>query len=195
MTDLDRGIISWTGTGVVGGGVSVFYATPGGSFMTKLHDFFSAIIGFFPATVTLTFPSSGDTIDSATGHLVGSWTGTTQTNLNGLDAASYSGRSGATIGWLTNTLVPPGGVYKTSHRVKGRTFLVPVKGSFYQNDGTIEGAVLTSLKTNADALITAGAGHFHIWHRPSPGGSDGVAAPVVSSRIKDKVAVLTSRSV
>lgn len=196
MVDIDRGIVSWSGTGLVGSGVSVFYATPGGAVMNHLKTFFSAIAGWLPSTVTISFPTTGDTIDDTTGHLVGSWSGAVNTPVTGGANTPYSNRAGVAVGWLTNVIVPPGGIYKTSHRVKGRTFLVPLAGTIWDSaDGTLSGAGLSSLNTSATALISNCAGHLQVWHRPSPGGSDGRAATVLSCRIKDHSAALLSRSV
>jgi hypothetical protein len=195
VTDLDRGIVSWSGSGVVGGGVSVFYATPGGSFMSLLHTFFDNLKGNFPNVVTFQFPSSGDTIDSATGHLVGGWTGTTLTNVTGTSSQPFSGLSGCCVNWLTNTIVPAHGG-KPPRKLRGRTFLVPLANVDYDTDGTLAAALLTQLATETNTLISGGAGHFQVWHRPTtPGATDGVAGPVVSARFKDHAAVLHSRAV
>jgi phospholipase/lecithinase/hemolysin len=64
----------------------------------------------------------------------------------------------------------------------------------FDTDGTLSGAAYTQIKSAADALIAAGAGNFVVWHRPTTkGGTDGSFGPVVSSRLRDKAAVLTSR--
>jgi hypothetical protein len=71
---------------------------------------------------------------------------------------------------------------------------VPLTGTIFDTDGTLTTAGLTSLNTNANTLITSGAGHFQVWHRPTtPGGTDGASAPVLGVKISDKAAVLTSR--
>jgi hypothetical protein len=143
--------------------------------------------------VTLTFPTAGDTIDSATGHLVGTWSGAFQANVTGGASTPFAAPSGVACTWLTSTVVP-GSPGKAPHRVHGRTFLVPLTGTVWDTDGTLSTAALTSLNTNAHALITSGGGHFQVWHRPTTkGGTDGAAAPVLDVKISDKAAILTSR--
>lgn len=193
MATIDRGVVTWTGTPVIGGGVTVMYARPGASLMAGIRTFFSALAGWIPNGVTLNFPSTGDSIEETTGDLVGSWTGSALTSVSGGYSGTFSGAAGASITWLTNTIIPATGGHP-AHKVHGRTFLVPAAGTLLDTDGTLSTAAIASLNSAAADLITYAGGHFVVWHRPTaPGASDGVAAEVISKRIRDKAAVLTSR--
>lgn len=193
MPDIDQGIVTWTG-GPIGTGVTVMYATPGGSFMAAIRTFYATIAGSLSNYVTLSFPSSGNTIDSATGHLTGSWSGTTLSTVTGTGGGFTSAPSGACVNWLTSTIVPGYPPSGTPHVARGRTFVVPLATNSYDSDGTIGTSAFTSIKSAADALVAAGAGHFVVWHRPVPGTSAGGAiADVIAAKVRDRAAVLTSR--
>jgi hypothetical protein len=97
------------------------------------------------------------------------------------------------INWMTNTIVPVGSSSKTSHRMRGRTFIVPVQPALYTNNGDLQASSVLGIKTAADALISGGAGHMVLWHRPATGASDGVSGPVISSSVHTRIAVLRSR--
>jgi hypothetical protein len=98
---------------------------------------------------------------------------------------------GAAVNWLT-------GAVHHGHRVRGRTFLVPLAAAAYESNGTLLNSYLTIIR-NAAAAYIASAANPVVWSRPtrtpgSPGNNaDGAAFTVVASQVNDKVAVLTSR--
>ena len=66
--------------------------------------------------------------------------------------------------------------------------------SAYQSDGSLAVAGLASMQTASSALVNDATGMaFTIYHKPTPGGTDGYGATVTSASISDKVAVLRSR--
>lgn len=193
VTNIDRGVVTWSGPGVVGGGLTVMYAKPGGSLMSHMRDFFEALKTILPNNLQLTYPTSGDTIDSATGNLVGAWTGPTLTPTIGTSSASYASPAGACVNWVTGTIIPAH-AGKPPRLLRGRTFLAPLVPVAFDVDGTLSGPGFSQIKAAADALVVAGAASFVVWHRPtSPGGTDGAVGDVLSARLRDKAAVLTSR--
>ena len=69
--------------------------------------------------------------------------------------------------------------------------MCPLLASEFQTDGTITAACLNTLQTAANTLVAADV--LSIWHRPSPGGSDGNSAPIEGATIADRVTALRSR--
>lgn len=193
MTSLNRLVIAWAGGPVVGAAVTVLHfsasdnsAPPVGAVKAA----FAAAASSFPAQVTWTFPNSGDVIDDTTGNLVGAWSttggGSVTGSLNGNTAAGV----GACIGWTTGGIVT--GAAGKPHRLRGRTFLVPLSVGEYDVSGALNSTSLTRLGTLANAIQASGP--LAIWHRPTTkGGSDGNSYGVISNRIRPKVAYLSSR--
>lgn len=192
MTTLNRVLISWTGSGAVGGGVTVLHydgsdnaAPPVAAIKTALGKYPL----LFPANVTLTVPNTGDRIDDTTGHLTGVWSAAGGGSVVMSNSGGYAAGVGACIGWTTGGIVNG---TKGPRKLRGRSFLVPLAGPVYQGDGTITDTELVKLQEIADGLRTAGP--LAVWHRPTTvGGSDGNSYAVLSARVRDKVAFLKSR--
>ena len=185
MADLQRVVITWTGgTGLPG--VNVVYGdTSVPSVVTDMLDFFDAIKGLIPSSVTVNVPSNGDLIDDATGTLSGSWSGSEGGSVTGTSGVSYGAGVGVAIQWNTNGI-------RNGRRVRGRTFVAPLTSDIFQNDGTIGSTPRTTLQTAASAVATAG--HLTIWSRPTTsGGSDGTSNLVLSATVPDRVTALRSR--
>ena len=186
MTSLAKVPVVWSGLPGFPG-VSVFYssAATGGSACAALFAFFTAIKGQFPTGLTWTFPTSGDVFDDSDGGLTGAWTGGTAAPVaaNG-GAGIYAAGTGSVVRWDTSAIVG-------RRRLKGRTFLCPLLSSVYDNNGTIQDPTVAAWQTAANTLVASGA--LHIWHRPSPGGSDGTSSSVTAAAVQDRVASLRSR--
>ena len=192
MTTLNRVVISWSGECVVGTAVSVLHfdgsdnAAPP---VAALLAAFDAQKNNFPSTLTLTFPNAGDRIDDTTGDLAGVWSSTGGGTVTCTGSAPNAAGVGACIGWTTGGIVNG---TKGPRKLRGRTFLVPLSGAVYDGDGTITPASLVSLQSLANALQASGP--LAIWHRPSSAtASDGNSYGVISNKVRDKVAYLSSR--
>jgi hypothetical protein len=109
---------------------------------------------------------------------------------------TYAGGSGAAITWST-------GVILAGHRVKGRTFLVPVVGA-NESDGTLLTAARTAMETGGNALIAVATADFCIWGKTwakdslghtiqPPQQTGGQPCSVISCSVKDMAAQLRSR--
>ena len=153
----------------------------------RVRTFFDTIKSYLPSAVTITFPTEMEELDTATGDLEGTLPIDTLTNVVGTVPGAFSSPTGACVSWSTGQIV-------NGRRLRGRTFLIPLGQTSYQTDGTLLDAVRTgivaagtTLSSFQDNLVLA------IWHRPAPGGSDGVAAQVGSASVTDKAAVLRSR--
>lgn len=185
--DMNRVLVSWSGSGVVGSAVNVlsFAAEGGDPDVGAIGLAYAELQPILPVGVAISVAGSGDTYDDATGTLVGSWTAAGAGSFNGEAAFNPAAGVGACVTWNTGLIV-------NGRRLRGRTFLVPLATSAYDADGTLTASALTALQSFATALLMTGP--MGVWHRPTtPGGSDGAASGVVSYRLRDKVAILTSR--
>lgn len=183
---IDKGV--WVWNGIPGGsGYSILYATPGMGVSGLIKTFFSSIAAALPSGVSVTTPTEGDQIDEATGTLTGVWTGGAGGTTVGTGAPHFAAPTGACVTWSTDGIV-------NGKRVRGRTFLVPLTGDAYQDDGSLRENIRTLMQTAVDTLVSGAAGDLLVWHRPV-GGVGGSAHPVVAGRISDRAAILTSRRV
>lgn len=187
MATLMRLRCTWGGTGITGPGLSTFYQTTAGSvgWADDVLTFFNVASVFYPSGLTLTVPSSGDEIDSATGALTGTWS---EPGTGGTDTATGSGPWAAGVGmqvrWRTSGIV--GG-----RRVVGSTFIVPIMAAFYDSAGTISNTDLATVQGRADALIAAHP-NLVIWSRPTPTRA-GTFNEIESATVPDRVSWLRSR--
>jgi hypothetical protein len=188
MTTLNRLVVAWSGPQIVGQAVTVLHFTASDNAAPNV----AAIVGAFdrltpmlPTGVTLTIPGSGDKIDDTTGELVGVWDAGAGGTKNATGAAKAAAGVGACVTWNTGGIV-------NGRRLKGRTFIVPMANDQYAADGTIENGTLGQINLFANDLKNAGA--LAVWHRPtSKDATDGNSYGVLSFRVRDKVAVLSSR--
>jgi hypothetical protein len=188
MANLMRYRVAWTGTPVVGGGLSTFYFADGtapAAIPTNTKALFTAIKGLFNSGITWNFPNGGDIINDADGALVGSWTGGAATTEVGSTANPYAAGVGCIISWNTT------GIHRR-RRVKGRSFLVPLLSNQYDFDGTILNTAVTTIQNAATALATSST-PLVIWSRPHKGAADGASFAVTAATAMDKVATLKSR--
>jgi len=184
MASLRRIPVTWSGlTGLPG--LSVFYADMATDAGANLATFFSSVSNRFPNGLSWSTPASGDVISDATGAITGAYTGATVISQTGSGGATaYAAGVGVAITWQTAGII-------NGRRLKGRTFMCPILASEFQTDGTITAAALTTLGTAAGVLVTADV--LKIWHRPTPGGTDGISSAVVGYSIADRVTALRSR--
>jgi hypothetical protein len=100
----------------------------------------------------------------------------------------YAGAVGAVVTWRT------GGI-RNGRRIKGRTFLVPLTGNAYENNGSLHADSLGAINTAATALRDgAGSPDLGVYARPTgPGATDGIWHVVTSHSTPDMSAVLRSR--
>lgn len=189
---LYRVVINWTGAPVVGNAVTVLHydgSNQSAPPIAGLKSAFSQYAALFSNNVTLTFPSSGDTIEDTTGHLTGTWSSTGGGQVAGTMAQTSAAGVGACIGWTTGGIVSG---KKGPRRLRGRTFLVPIAKNAFDADGTLDPVVLQTIQNLAAGIMASGP--LAVWHRPTklaPAGGSSYA--VLSSTVHDKVAFLSSR--
>lgn len=197
LTDMNVIRIAWTGfTG--GPGVSTFYSD-GSSLpdLASLRTFLLNLAGVAPTGVTLTFPTSGESIDPADGSLVGSWTvGSAPASVPGTGSGAVCSAQGCMVVWTTNEIAD-------GRNVRGRTFGVPSAAGVFGSDGLLSTAQQGFLTTGAAAVVGA-TPKYVVWHRPKKGPKPsgggpapvirpGGWAPITGKIVPRKAAILSSR--
>lgn len=186
MANLNRVRVELTGSAVTGGGVSTFYFTAGATgFTAALGDFWEAVAAFMPDSCTVIVPNAGETIDLATGQPNGVWTDGTAESHTGSGGSNFFAGVGARAVWETLG-------YNNGRRVRGSTFLVPLRNGVADGAGTIESGVLSDLQDAADALVAAQSPDFVVWTR-AVGGTGGATSAVTAAVVPDKTSWLRSR--
>jgi hypothetical protein len=191
MTDIHR--VRITSSGFPGGpGVTTFYGSDGAALLPALKGLCADFAAYMPSSVVFAYPVVGDIIDPLTGELTGEWTADARAGDTGTGDGSYAAPAGVVIDWETGSILD-------GHRLRGRSFFVPMIGVAFQSDGTVAGDVLSALNSSVNTHQTAMVGNLLVWHRPRavstahPVARDGGFADVSSGHVPDKAAVLRSR--
>lgn len=142
MSLIARIRVTWSGTPVVGPGVSTFYlaSTVSAGWPAALVTLFTAVKNYVPTGVTWTIPNVVDILEATTGELQSSNTpGGGGTVLSSGGAVDYKPGVGGRMRWGTDGVV--GG-----RRVTGTTFLVPMTSQETPN-GVIQGLTVSNITT------------------------------------------------
>lgn len=184
MTALNRYRVKWSGFPGAPG-VSTFFSVAPVDLTPALHAFFFSIRVLLPLSVRIDVESSGDIIADETGMITGTWSFSPEAQVAGDTAGVYSAPSGCVVNWKTGTVI-------NGSRLRGKTFVVPLAGSTYQEDGSINPTSLGIVRGAASVL--AATGDLQVWHRPTTvGAADGSHGQVAAAVVNDMVAVLRSR--
>lgn len=199
MATILRVKLRWTG--LPGGtGYSIFHmrdfsageptVTDSNNAKERVGQFIGQVKPFIPPTVNMQVETETEVIEEANGLMVNVLGGTAGPGASGLGSGTlgYSAPTGAVISWST------GGI-RNGRRIRGRTFLVPLAGNAYQNDGTLEEGCMANLNAAAAALSSiVGTPDLGVYARPTAkGATDGVWHAVTGFRIPDMAAILSSR--
>lgn len=192
MTTLNRVVIEWGGTAVVGRAVTVLHYSASDNVappVAAIRTAFNALAPDIAAGCTIQVPGSGDVIEDTTGALVGSWTASTPPVVTGSGTFSPAAGVGACVTWNTGGIVPG---KKGPRRLRGRTFLVPLSSGAYEPNGTLRDSGLADIQSWASSMLAGGP--LAVWHRPNAAlGLVGNSYGVQSFKVRDKVAFLSSR--
>lgn len=189
MTMLARLRIDWSGSALVGPGLTTLYFDSSKSgFSAAVVTFMNAIKAQHPAGVSWTVPGFGDLIDSETGDLTGAWS---ETGGNTVIAASAGGVYSLGVGYATRW--DTGSIVRGS-RVRGRSYWAPALGSVFGSNGLMTTAANNSVAVAANALVSAVPGALMIWTRPN-GTDGGHASAVISATVPNTPTWLRSRRV
>lgn len=188
MANIKRVRVAWSGGGVTGPGVSTLYFSAAASgFPADLQTFFQAIKAGIPSNVQIDVPNTGDLIDETTGALAGVWTDSGGSSTVGATGAVFAQGAGLRVRWVT------GGVHN-GRRVVGTTFIVPISSIACDTSGTVENTYRGVVNTAASAFVSAQAGDFVIWSKPTPAApSSGESNAVLAAVVPDPVTGLRSR--
>ena len=190
MATVGQTQLKWTGyTGSPGYTTlhaSVTDAASAATYLAALKTWVNAALrAWVPSAVTITVLGEVKILNSATGVMEDSYGGAPQSYVGSATGGLGPGPVGGCITWKTNTLNARG------HKIRGRTFAVPMAATYFDTDGTLTSAGLTTLSNAAISYLTDVPFPI-VWHRPV-GGAGGIIAPIVSSAITDQAAVLRSR--
>lgn len=202
MTQIQRQRLVWTGFPGAPG-VTTLYFGDAASAQSAVHDWLVAIQSWLPPDVHITLQPGGDVIEDTNGALSAVWAGTVKPEVQGTAGfPEYSAPSGALTRW--ETLAIRGG-----HRLRGRSYLVPLTRIAYAPDGALAAAAVAALAAAANALVGAVTPNMLVWQRPrvaraaytdgrgiphkALSGRLGSSAPVVTASVATKAVVLRSR--
>lgn len=190
--------ITWRWDGWFGApGYSNFYVR-GTLFGTTLDAAAAALKTFlatqpalFPTNVVLTCLPTATQMNDTDGTLLAPIAiPTVPAVVSGTGGTTFSGTSGMVVCWRTARLV-------VRRLMVGRTFLVPIGSSSYDNQGTLNDSTKTTMTTAANTYVnrvgTGSDGRPVVWHRNQKFQSDGFSADAISATINDQASVLTSR--
>jgi hypothetical protein len=155
----------------------------------KIRTWFDALKAYLPNICTITFPAEIVQLNTETGELEGTYAITAPASVTGTGGTTaFSSATGVCVNWNTAAVV-------NGRRLRGRTFFVPcMPTATFQSDGTLGVGAQVAFQAASTTLADSTAGMpFVVYHRPTLGGSDGVAGPITSSSVNDKTAVLRSR--
>lgn len=190
MTTVARIKVRWEGF-FGAPGLSTFYCLDAATWRPNLLTFFNTIKARMPTTVVMVVEAQGDLVNDVTGDITGSWTEGAETSYTGAITGNYPAPSGVVVNWLTTAVI-------AGRRLRGKTFLVPIGGAGYDNNGTIISTYLTDFRAAATALHTTTPGQMLVLHRPTLAGSPagvtaGSSSAVTTATVPDLAAVLRSR--
>lgn len=193
MANIYRVTFTWNGFTGAPGYTNMFYDDSTGTAQQAADATRTFLVGCLtqaPATlptgVNLTGPTSVDTVEPGTGTLVFTTPITQPAQINGTASGNFASSTGACITWLTAGIV-------NGHRVRGRTFLVPLAPTAFTSTGGLAAAYQTSLAAACTTLLAASP-DLVVWRRPDSQAAGGGGTNIVlAARVPSKSAVLTSR--
>jgi hypothetical protein len=197
MSQIGRIRVTWSGTPVVGPGVSTFYLTDTitAGWPAALVSLFTALKNYVPTGVTWTVPSQTDLIETTTGQLTGVTSpGGGGSVLSSGGAVDYKPGVGGRMRWTTGGIV--GG-----RKVTGTTFLVPMTSQECPN-GVIQAGTVTAINTAMAAYIANAAFEAGVYSRPRPAGTRngvpyaaraGAVFPIAGNNVPTGITWLRSR--
>lgn len=126
----------------------------------RQRTFFAAIATLVPADVALIPQRQYQVLESLTGNITQEGSlATAPTGIAGTATGNYSAAVGAVINWETGQYNAKG------HKLRGRSYLVPLAASAYNVDGSLSTASVTTI-TNAATAALGGTGSLVCWSRP-----------------------------
>jgi hypothetical protein len=199
MAEIARVTARWTGFTGAPGFTVMHFRDFGGTFPTeadvqvavdRVRAFFDAIKLYIPSQVSIQVLGEVEVLEESTSTLLDVLVATTPAVVTGTAAAAtaYAAAVGAVVSWRT-------GVVRNGRRIRGRTFVVPLAASAFDNTGTLVSTAVTAINNAATTLRDATSiADLGIYARPTaPGASDGLWALVTGHQVPDMGSILRSR--
>jgi hypothetical protein len=148
---------------------------------------------YTPQVITYSFHPNVQVVNDGDGTLVEERAiATRPTDTLGASGLAFASVAGFCISWRTGARGP-------RKPIIGRTFVVPATGAAFFTDGTMLDSARTALLANATTYVNRVApgvnGHPCVWHRNTPGNSNGQSYPITSATLTDRSVFLSSRRV
>jgi hypothetical protein len=163
MANIARIRVTWSGTPVVGPGISTFYLAGAvtAGWPAALVTLFTALRNFVPNGVTWTIPGTVDLIEVTNGVLMGANSpgGGGAVASNG-GAVDFKPGVGIRMRWLTAGVV-------AGRRVNGTTFLVPSTSQEIPN-GVVQSTTVTSIQNAMNTYLGGAYDDPSVYSRPAP---------------------------
>ena len=187
MDVLYRSRVTWTGTPIVGTGLSTFYfkGSVASGAAGHVKAFFTTSKATFPSGITWTIPNVLEAIDDVDGSLltdIATTGGGTETS--GGTGTNFTQGAGGRIVWNT------GGVFR-NRRVRGSTFMCPLVSDYWEGANAISSVALGAWASAAANLIAAQP-TLAVYSRHTAGVA-GQSSVVLSATTPDKTSWLRSR--
>jgi len=147
----------------------------------RMRTYFDSIKALIPAAVTVGFQESAQTYDEL-GELTGDVGFTPPALVAGTGSGSFAGPVGMVVNWITGAIV-------SGHKVRGRSFMVPLASAAFATDGTPATTSVTTIQTAAAALIAGTPSMVIVTQEPGLYATSNV----ISASVPDRAAVLRSR--
>lgn len=135
-----------------------YFSTVGTTELNALGTFLTGLKPYWPTSITMVIPSTGDIINESDGTLSGSWSATPPAAVVGTGGNIGATPVGFEVAWLAAAVVD-------GHRPVGKTLIVPCASGAINSSGVIAPATVTAVNSAA-ATFLATAVNFKIWHRP-----------------------------
>jgi len=195
--------VTWQWSGFQGapGYTNLFFDAAGGTSadalaaVEKSQVFFSGLTPQLPDDVHLSVDGAVRLISDIDGELIDIYTVSGFTELVGGQPGNYAAPVGAVVHWLTHTV-------NGTRRMTGTTFIVPCSSAVFEPNGSLAPSTVLTIGTAAQSFLDEPGPQFGVWGRPKyakPATTpptivrNGKWGPVVSQRVSDMAAVLTSR--
>lgn len=153
---------------------------------SNVKTFLTSCSSYIPNTVVLAAPANAQIFDDD---------GTLQSevalspsvsNTTGGAAGTYAAPAGMCVHWLTGSV-------HLGHKVRGRTFLVPLASSAFDTDGTFASTPLGNIRAAATAYAASSPKPVIVSRKPFGGGVASLVAQITAAQVNDRAAILKSR--
>lgn len=190
--DMHRVTAVWSGFPGGPGYSNFFFASGGGlisdaqSSVDRVKDAFGELLTSLADGVSISLENEVAVVNSDTGEVSDYIDVDGGFAAAGSSGGGYPGPVGAVVNWRT-------GDVRFGRRIRGRTFLVPLSGNAYDDDGTLSNSARGQVQDFAAVMTSFDFdSEFGVWSRPRDG-SGGVFASVTGYNVPDLAAVLRSR--